>query len=249
MLPRSTPHLSAATRDLRRDRSIIALAAALCGALSAAGIAALAVVSQLSANTEERAMSDVTAALETATEELQRSRDLLQESRRDLASAGASQPAEHHAHSCDHRPQIPPLKAVPAAHIVTAAPLPAPPPVAHPALSCDEEHRCTVHRDFLEAALFGAEGSRSRARVVPRLRDGVPIGMTIFAVRHGDPAELLGFRNRDTILAINGHPWRGMSLSGMIEHVRDVRAEDPDSLTVTLERNGEQVSKRFDLLQ
>jgi len=232
MLPRSTPHLSAATHALRRDRSIIALAAALCGALSAAGVAALAVVSQLSVNTGERAMRDATDALETATEELSRSRTLLLESRRELASAPT--------HSCDHRPKISPQKGL-------VAHLPAPPPLAHPALNCDEEHRCTVHRNFLEAAFRGARWPRCGA-LVPQLRDGVFVGLRIYGVRHGDPAEFLGFRDRDTILAINGTPLQGMGPSGVLGHIQDIRAGNPSSLTITIERSGELLAKRFDLV-
>ena len=83
----------------------------------------------------------------------------------------------------------------------------------------------------------------------PQVHDGVPVGMTLSAVRHGDPAELLGFRNRDTIVAINGLPWRGSSLGQMIKHARDLGTEDADTLTLTIERGGEQVIKRFDLLR
>lgn len=245
MPPRSTPHLSAATRDLRRDRSIIALAAALCGALAAAGLTALVVVSQLSADAGDRAMSDATEALERATDELERSRDLLQESRRELASVGAWQPQTRHG--CGHPSQLPP-KTVPAAAPVTTRLQPPPPPVAHPPLTCDEEHRCTVHRDVLVLSLFRAAGPDSRARMDQQVEDGVPVGMTLVAVHRGDPAELFGFRNRDTIVAINGLPWQGSSLGRMIERARELGTEDGDTLTLTIERSGERLTKRFDLI-
>ncbi len=247
MHPRSTPHLSAATRDLRRDRSIIALAAALCGALAAAGFTALIVVSQLSADAGDRTMSDATEALERATDELERSRELLQESRRELASVGAWQPRTRHRHGCGHPSQLPP-KTVPAAAPVTTRLQTPPPPVAHPPLTCDEEHRCTVHRDVLVLSLFRAAGPGSRARMDQQVEDGVPVGMTLVAVHRGDPAELLGFRDRDTIIAINGLPWQGSSLGRMIEHARELGAEDEDTLTITIERSGEQLTKRFDLI-
>ncbi len=83
-----TPSL-ATPRDLRRDRSILALAAALCGALGAAGLAALAVSAQLSNDHHDRAMADATSSLNAATELLEQTRGELLEERKALDAARA----------------------------------------------------------------------------------------------------------------------------------------------------------------
>ncbi len=87
-------------RDLRRDRSILALAAALCGALGAAGLAALAVSAQLSTEHHDRTIADATVALSSATELLERTRGELEAEREALRAArDESEPG------CDGYPQ------------------------------------------------------------------------------------------------------------------------------------------------
>jgi len=271
MSNRSTPHLPVTSRDLGRDRSVLALAAALCGALAAAGIAAVAVGSQITPRQGEEALSETRTALYAATQELERSRHMLQETRSELAEVRAAQastpparPAAPSTPSCRHRPQPLQARTIPTAHVlrttgpntttvmstfrVTTSTLPTPHPAANPALRCDEGHRCTVRRDFLEAALFGVDGPRSRARVAAMMLDGSVLGMKVYNVRHGDPAEVLGFRNRDTIVAINGQAWRDKKMSAMLRYIQELRAETPDALTITIDRNGEEIDKHFDLL-
>ena len=165
------PQLPATPRDLHRDRSIIALAAALCGALAAAGVAAVVATSQLSPGKGENTLGDVSAALSSATEELERSREILEQTRAELASARAAQARgpSPRAQGCRHRPHSKHPRTVPAAHIVKTtrpsstsfvstfhlgtAQVLAPPPVFHPVRS------------------------RSGARRVPVVRDGLLIGV------------------------------------------------------------------------
>jgi len=118
MQSRTTPQLPASTRDLRRDRSILALAAALCGALAAAGVAGAVITSQIYAGHEQEALSDVTAALSSAREELELSRETLEQTRAQLADVSAVQAPETKVPGCRHRSQRHPQKPVPAAFIV-----------------------------------------------------------------------------------------------------------------------------------
>lgn len=87
-------------RDLRRDRSILALAAALCGALGAAGLAALAVSAQLSTEHHDRTIADASVALSSATELLERTRGELEAEREALRAA-----RDESELGCDGHPQ------------------------------------------------------------------------------------------------------------------------------------------------
>lgn len=69
-------------RDLRRDRSVLALAAALCGALAAAGLAAFAGAAQISTAHHDTAIADASLALRSATDLLDQTRGELEAERK-----------------------------------------------------------------------------------------------------------------------------------------------------------------------
>jgi len=251
-------------RDIRRDRSILALAAALCGALSAAGLAALAVVTQLSTNQGESAMSDATAALTAATEQLESTQAELLAEKRVLASAkeelmatrqelrrSRSRSGPPH-HRCakrkgkgKRRGERPPSARGPGvvtthyqAKVNFAAPLTT---ITHAGLTCSDEHRCQIHREFVDAAL---SDPHSLAHIIPSIRDGKRLGVKIYGLQGSGTLKLLGFRNGDLIKAVNGH-----SLTGsMSPNLSFIRRGYPKTVSVDLERKGEKVTKHFEIL-
>jgi general secretion pathway protein C len=120
------------------------------------------------------------------------------------------------------------------------APPPAPPPLPPPApmvgvvpAAATETRVVDVRRaDLKETDLI----SRS-ARIVPTLRDGVPIGYKLYAIRPGSLLAVVGFENGDTLRAINDVPL--VSAERVLEVHRSLG--DHDHFDVDVERRGERV--------
>ena len=124
-------------------------------------------------------------------------------------------------------------------------PEPAPPlpPGAEQAVACTEEHRCTLDRKYLEELLADPASLTTQMRVMPSLRDGVVRGFKLYGIRPGSLPKLLGFRNGDLLVSVNGVALNGVDgAMGAVQGLRRV-----DSLAVELERKGERMIKTCDL--
>jgi len=255
------------SRDLRRDRSILALAAALCGALGAAGLAALAVSAQLSTDHHDRAIADASLALSSATELLERTRDELEAERKadrctphnpnpagDERHRGGERIAHRHDKHSGHQsrderpPQPSPRSKLVAmamggggeAGDVTSSVLGIFATLPAAGIRCDSEHHCQLDSAVAEAAELLPTDSPLRGRFVPRIRDGERLGTKVYRLRSGSPMKLLGFRNGDTIRSIR------FTRPTQLDTTSDkpLRA----TLSVELERKGETMRKLVDVI-
>lgn len=81
-------------------------------------------------------------------------------------------------------------------------------PGAAEAIACDDSDpagpRCTVERAFIESLMANPAMLAKQARVVPSQRDGVVRGFKLYGIRRGTLPKLLGMKNGDMIVAING---------------------------------------------
>ena len=117
------------------------------------------------------------------------------------------------------------------------------PPGAEQAVACTEEHRCTLDRKYVEALLADPASLTTQMRVMPSLRDGVVRGFKLYGIRPGSLPKLLGFRNGDLLVSVNGVALNGVDgAMGAVQGLRRV-----DSLAVELERKGERMIKTCDL--
>lgn len=91
-------------------------------------------------------------------------------------------------------PPSPPPPAPPAPAI---EPLQIPPGAVH----CDTEDRCRIDAALLDSNIFA-----SQARIMPSIKDGVPRGLKLYAIRPGSLPRLLGIKNGDLLTAVNGVP-------------------------------------------
>ncbi|MEZ4451819.1 MAG: PDZ domain-containing protein [Nannocystaceae bacterium] len=214
-------------RSLSRDRAILALASALCGAIAAAGVAAVAIAGQLHTRQQQTAMSQATDALQTATHRLEDARQELADAR-----AAAQTPAPPPALAACPRPHA--IDRVEDAAVIT-----------HVGITCPEEHVCQIHRELITDAIENP-GTLARAgRVVQVVRDGEPMGFKVYAIRAGSVLKLLGLRNGDRIDAVDGVPLRSHEQS--LQILRGLR-EGQRVLEVDLERKGVMLRKRFEIL-
>lgn len=88
-----------------------------------------------------------------------------------------------------------------------APPAPPEPPVfagAERAVDCTEEHRCTLDRKYMEEMLANPASVTAQLRIMPSVRDGQVRGLKLYGIRPGSLAKLLGFRNGDLVVSING---------------------------------------------
>ena len=120
---------------------------------------------------------------------------------------------------------------------------PAPPPGAEQAIVCAEEHRCTLDRAYLDELLADPVTLTSQLRVMPSVRDGVMRGVKLYGIRPGSLPKLLGLRNGDLVVSINGVAVNGMdAASGTYRRLRRV-----DTLAVEIERKGARLVKTCEL--
>ena len=117
------------------------------------------------------------------------------------------------------------------------------PPGAEQAVACTEEHRCTLDRKYVEELLADPASLTTQMRMMPSLRDGVVRGFKLYGIRPGSLPKLLGFRNGDLLVSVNGVALNGVDgAMGAVQGLRRV-----DSLAVELERKGERMIKTCDL--
>jgi hypothetical protein len=142
-------------------------------------------------------------------------------------------------------PPFPPMPPPPPQHIEISMPPPPPPlpPGLEQAIRCPGENQCTIDRGYLEELLANPESLARQARIMPSIKDGEMRGFKMYGIRPGSLPKLLGYKNGDTVLSINGMPLTSMDgAMAMYSHLR--RA---DSLSVEIERKGERMTKTCDL--
>ncbi len=228
------PQYPVSLRDHRRDRSILALAAALCGALSVAGLAAFAVATQLSTEQHDQVLSQATTALTIANERLATSRDKLEHSRQQLRLAQqkiSHLQSVHHSRLARHD-----AGAEADANLTT---------ITHTGLSCPTEHHCQIHRELINAAVKPGSEHAGDARFIVSLEKGQAKGLKVYRIRAHSLLSRLGLRNGDRIDRINGHM---ASLDTMRTIAATYAGGSAMTLNIELQRRGQPLSKRFDIL-
>jgi hypothetical protein len=114
---------------------------------------------------------------------------------------------------------------------------------AEQAVDCSEEHRCTLDRAYVMELLANPSTLTAHMRVMPSVHDGVMRGVKLYGIRSGSLPKLLGFRNGDLIVSVNGVPLNGADgAMGTYSKLRQV-----DTLAVEIERKGERLIKTCDL--
>jgi type II secretion system protein C len=104
------------------------------------------------------------------------------------------------------------------------------------AISCDE-HSCTVARSVADRLRAKPAAFATQAHVVPEQRDGRVIGLRLSEVK--ELPRLLGFRERDVIVSING--LRLQSLQNVPQLF--LQLQSATRFTVEYERAGERATK------
>lgn len=123
--------------------------------------------------------------------------------------------------------------AAPAA-VPLAAPVPLPPP-APIVVVVPSAASSTRVVDIRRADLEQPSAIARSARIVPALRDGVPSGVKIYAIRPDSLLAAIGFENGDTLRAVNDVPIS--TAESALEVYRTHR--EPDHVDLDIERRGQ----------
>ncbi len=123
---------------------------------------------------------------------------------------------------------------------------PAPPSVDPDDPLADELHKIehsddthyTVPRSLVDKVLSNPLAVAKGARIVPAMKNGTPDGFKLYAVRPTSVYALLGFRNGDTIVAVNG--FQMTSADKALEAYTKLR--DATQLSVDIERRGQPIT-------
>jgi type II secretion system protein C len=109
------------------------------------------------------------------------------------------------------------------------------------AISC-EEHSCTVARSVADRLRAKPAAFATQAHVVPEQRDGRVVGLRLSEVK--ELPRLLGFRERDVIVSING--LRLQSLQNVPQLF--LQLQSATRFTVEYERAGERATKTITIV-
>ncbi len=127
--------------------------------------------------------------------------------------------------------------APPTPPVAPAMPLPPPePPVpSELGFECPELGPCKLPRKTLEALFENPASFGKQARIMPSIKDGETRGFKLYGIRPGSFFKALGFKNGDTVLAVNDQPLRDMeSTMRLYSNLRTA-----DRFTFSVERQGE----------
>jgi general secretion pathway protein C len=112
---------------------------------------------------------------------------------------------------------------------------------AEDAINCPNENLCTVERAFVESLLANPMQLAKQARIVPA-RDG-ETGFKFYGIRRGSLPKLIGLKNGDKLVAVNGEDLTGIDQAmGLYTKLR--RASN---LQVTIERKGKTINKEIQI--
>jgi general secretion pathway protein C len=114
-------------------------------------------------------------------------------------------------------------------------------PGAEDAINCPNENLCTVERAFVESLISNPMALAKQARIVPA-KDG-EVGFKFYGIRRGSLPKLLGLKNGDKLVAVNGEDLVGIDQAmGLYGKLR--RASN---LQVTIERKGKTINKEIQI--
>lgn len=114
-------------------------------------------------------------------------------------------------------------------------------PGAEDAINCPNENLCIVERAFVESLLANPMMLAKQARIVPA-KDG-EVGFKFYGIRRGSLPKLIGLKNGDKLVAVNGEDLVGIDQAmGLYTKLR--RASN---LQVTIERKGKSINKEIQI--
>ncbi len=112
---------------------------------------------------------------------------------------------------------------------------------ADDAISCSDEHNCTVDRAFVEQLLAKPQQLMSQARMAPVAKDGETAGFRVSGIKTGSLAKLIGLKNGDVVSEINGQ--RLGTVDDALAMYTKLRSAK--HLSVTVERGGALIRKEI----
>jgi general secretion pathway protein C len=114
-------------------------------------------------------------------------------------------------------------------------------PGAEDSINCPNENLCIVERSFVESLLANPMQLAKQARIVPA-KEG-EVGFKFYGIRRGSLPKLLGLKNGDKLVAVNGEDLTGIDQAmGLYTKLR--RASN---LQVTIERKGKTINKEIQI--
>jgi general secretion pathway protein C len=115
-------------------------------------------------------------------------------------------------------------------------------PGAEDAIECKKNH-CTVQREFVDELIAKPSLLSKQARIVPAIRDGETQGFKFYGIRRGSLPRLLGLKNGDLLMAVNGTDLDSMDRA-MNLYTKLRRA---NHLSVRIKRKGKVVTKEIQI--
>lgn len=113
---------------------------------------------------------------------------------------------------------------------------------AREAIDC-KGNACTVDRTFVEKLVKNPRLLARQAKVIPAVRDGETHGFRLHRVRRGTLPRLLGLKNGDTLMAVNGTELDSMDRA-LALYTKLRRAKH---LSLTVERKGKVFEKQISI--
>jgi general secretion pathway protein C len=105
------------------------------------------------------------------------------------------------------------------------------------------EHSYEVQRGTVDSLLGNMAVLSRSARIVPEVRDGRAAGFRLFSVRPDGPFAKIGIQNGDVIYAINGLDMTSPDKALEIY----TKLKSANHLSVALERNGQKITKDYNI--
>jgi len=114
-------------------------------------------------------------------------------------------------------------------------------PGAEDAINCPSENLCVVERAFVEQLMANPAALAKQARIVPA-KDG-EVGFKFYGIRRGSLPKLLGLKNGDKLVAVNGEELSGID-QAMSLYTKLRRASN---LSISIERKGKSINKEIQI--
>jgi len=105
------------------------------------------------------------------------------------------------------------------------------------------EHNYEVQRRTVDSLLGNMSLLSRSARIVPEIRDGKAAGFRLFSVRPDGPFAKIGLQNGDVISAINGLEMTSPDKALEVY----TKLKSASHLSVGLERNGQKITKEYNI--
>jgi type II secretion system protein C len=108
---------------------------------------------------------------------------------------------------------------------------------------CEVENRCVIERSLIDSLLADPGKLQREIRAVPSLQDGRLIGLRVRWVRAAGPAQRLGLRPGDELVAINGVEIA--SVDDFVTFYGELRRSR--RLTIKIRRGGQSLDKEIEI--